>query len=131
MVSCPLIVGFVYDTELAILYVYRVGHIILYYMYKGGEFKSIGTSYITNIDTYLCCSSFYTVTNKENSAIDARKAVQLLMEAMGRKIKSVHDRGEVVDSDDIKLPIMSCSGWHGHFILVMWKILRFIMLCIC
>lgn len=36
MVSCPLIVGSVYDdTELVILYVYRVGHIILYYMYKG------------------------------------------------------------------------------------------------
>ena len=59
MVSCPLIVGFVYDdTELVILYVYRIGLLYhLYYMYKGGEFKSIGTSYITNIDTHLCCSS--------------------------------------------------------------------------
>ena len=81
--------------------------VILFYNICTREFKSIGTSYITNIDTHLCCSSFYTVTNKENSAIDARKAVQLLMEAMGRKIKSAHDRGEVVDSDDIKLPIMS------------------------
>ena len=29
------------------------------------------------------------------------------MEAMERTIKSAHDSGEVVDSDDIKLPIMS------------------------
>jgi hypothetical protein len=46
----------------------------------------------------------------ENAAIDARKAVQLCMEIMARKIGSVHERGDV--GTDITLPPISYKNMY-------------------
>ena len=57
---------------------------------------------------YLFCQSHPTII--ENSAIDARKAVHLCMEIMGRKIASAHERGDV--GADITLPSISYKNMY-------------------
>ena len=65
--------------------------------------------------------------SEENSAIDARKCI----ESMGVKIKHAHDRGE--DGTDMKLPSIAYKNWrrlaHVHYILVMRRIQRYVILC--